>query len=181
MKKYYLSALMMLLLLFPASGLVLAQDATAEPTSEGAVLPIPTQPLLPCPEEVTPTTICDVIASQPEDIVGVWTLYFESHPVFIRYTLDGTYLIADSPEHTADITTANASGPYSFDDEGVFTSVFTGAPLSEIPLECQAGRYILRVIKVGGQPVALNHAVIEDCFGKRETDWRYTMLWVSAE
>lgn len=181
MKSIRLYGVLFIVLLVFASGLVLAQDATEESTPEATPLPIPTEPLLPCPAEVTATTICDMFATKPEDIVGVWTLFTESQPLFIRYTLDGMYIIGDSPEHTSDVATAFASGPYSFDDEGVFTSVFTAAPLTEIPLECQAGRYVLRVIKVGGQPVALNHVVIEDCFEKRATDWRYTMLWVSAE
>ena len=180
MRIYRFYTIMIIVLLGLASSLVFAQDApaTQEPVSDFA---LPTEALMPCPVEVTAATICDVIATQPEDIVGVWSLYFQSQPAFIRYTLDGTWVLGNSLESTSDLASAYASGPYSFDDEGVFTSVFTGAPLSVVPQECQAGRYILRVIKVGGQPVALNHVVIEDCFVNRETDWRYTMLRVSAE
>jgi hypothetical protein len=180
MKQIRLYGLLIIVLLSLTSVLVRAQDASAteEPVSDFAP---PTAALMPCPMEVTPVTVCDVIATHPEDIVGVWSLYFQSQPAFIRFNMDGTWVLGNSVESTSDLASASASGPYSFDEAGVFTSVFTGAPLDVVPHECQAGRYILRVIKVGGQPVALNHMVIEDCFVNRETDWRYTMLRVSTE
>jgi hypothetical protein len=180
MKLYRLSVLMIIILLSLAAVSVTAQDAagTQEPVSNFAP---PTAALMPCPVTITAATVCDVIATQSEDIVGVWTLYFQSQPAFIRFNLDGTWVLGNSVESTSDLNSAAASGPYSFDDEGVFTSVFTGAPLDVVPEECQAGRYILRVVNVGGEPVALNHMVIGDCFVNRETDWRYTMLRVNAE
>ena len=180
MKQIRLYGVLIIVLLSLTSVLVRAQDASAteEPVSSFA---LPTEALMPCPTEETDTTVCDMLATQPEDIAGVWSLYFQSQPAYIRFNLDGTWVLGNSLESTSDLASAYASGPYSFDDEGVFTSVFTGAPLDVVPQECQAGRYILRVIKVGGQPVALNHVVIEDCFVNRRTDWAYTMLWVSAE
>ena len=90
-------------------------------------------------------------------------------------------MLGNSVESTSDKNSAYAGGTYSFDDKGIFTLVSPGIPLDIVPQECQAGHYILRVIKVGGQPVALNHAVVKDCFVNRETDWRYTMLWVGSE
>ncbi|MBC7812149.1 MAG: hypothetical protein H7175_13425 [Burkholderiales bacterium] len=63
----------------------------------------------------------------------------------------------------------------------MFTSLDPNTPVSIMPEECRAGNYVLHVIKVGDQPVALNHAVREDCFSPRRTDWAYTMLWVSGE
>ena len=180
MKFYRLFSVLIVGLLCLTSGMVLAQDASAteEPVSDFAP---PSEALVPCTAEVTAATVCDVIATQAEDIVGVWSLYFQSQPAFIRFNMDGTWVLGNSLEATSDLNSAYASGPYSFDDEGVFTSVFTAAPLDIVPEECQAGRYILRVLKVGGQPVALNHMVIADCFVNRETDWRYTMLRVSTE
>jgi hypothetical protein len=180
MKLFRLSTILMIVLLSLALVSVMAQDASAteEPVSDFAP---PTQALMPCPAVETETTVCDMIAVQPEDIVGVWSLYFQSQPAFIRFNLDGTWVLGNSIESTSDLASASASGPYSFDDAGVFTTVYTEAPLDVVPEECQAGRYILRVIKVGGEPVALNHMVIEDCFVNRETDWRYTMLRVSVE
>jgi hypothetical protein len=180
MKFYRLWSVIVIVLLCLTSGLVLAQDAPAAPEPVSDFAP-PTEALMPCPAEVTAATVCDVMATQPEDIVGVWSLYFQSKPAFIRFNLDGTWVLGNSLESTSDLNSAYASGPYSFDDEGVFTSVFTGAPLDIVPQECQAGRYMLRVLKVGGEPVALNHMVIADCFVNRETDWRYTMMRVSGE
>jgi hypothetical protein len=178
MKQIRLYGVLIIVLLSLTSVLVMAQDATKEPVSDFAP---PTAALMPCPVAVTAATVCDVIATQPEDIVGVWTLYFQSQPAFIRFNLDGTWILGNSVESTSDLNSASASGPYSFDDEGVFTSVSPGIPVDIVPEECQAGRYILRVIKVGGEPVALNHMVIEDCFVNRRTDWGYTMLRVSVE
>jgi len=180
MNKIRLFGVTIVVLLCLASVLVFAQDApaTQEPVSSFA---LPTEALMPCTVETTAATVCDVIATQPEDIVGVWSLYFQSKPAFIRFNLDGTWVLGNSLESTSDLNSAYASGPYSFDNKGVFTSVFTGAPLDVVPLECQAGHYLLRVIKVGGQSVALNHALIKDCFVNRQTDWGYTMLRVSGE
>jgi len=179
MKKYRIQFVMMIVLLCLTSGLGFAQNvpATQEPVSSFA---LPTKPLMPCPAEVTTATICDLIATKPDDIVGVWSLYFQSQPAFIRFNLNGTWMLGNSVESTADANSAYASGTYNFDDAGIFTSVFTGAPLDVVPRECQAGQYLLRVIKVGGQPVALNHALIKDCFVNRQTDWGYTMLWVGS-
>ncbi len=180
MKQIRLYGVLIIVLLSLTSVVIRAQDvsSTEEPVSDFAP---PATVLMPCPAQVTAVTVCDMIATQPEDIVGVWSLYFQSQPAFIRFNMDGTWVLGNSVESTSDLNSASASGPYSLDDAGVFTTVFTGAPLDVVPQECQAGRYMLRVIKVGGQPVALNHMVIGDCFVNRETDWRYTMLRVSAE
>ncbi|MEO8395756.1 MAG: hypothetical protein ABI700_22365, partial [Chloroflexota bacterium] len=70
--------------------------------------------------------------------------------------------------------------------ENVFTSTFT-LPTT-LPQECATVHYILRVIEVGAQPVALNHGVSvapdgvieEDCFAPRRLDWSYTMLRVGS-
>ena len=69
MKKIYLYGVVMIVLLSLVSGLILAQDASAteEPVSDFAP---PTSALMPCPVQVTAETVCDVIATQPEDIVG---------------------------------------------------------------------------------------------------------------
>jgi hypothetical protein len=173
MKLYRFYVVMIIVLLSLTSGLVLAQDVPA--------MAPPTVPLNACAEDDSVIQACDVIATQPEDIAGIWTIYFGAEPAFIRYNLDGTWVIADTAENTASALVAGyASGIYSFDDEGLFSS---SSPELDPPLPegCEVGQYILHVIKVGEQPVALNHAVREDCFGPRRTDWAYTLLWVSAE
>ena len=170
MNRIRLFGVTIMILLCLTSVLVFAQDAPMNP---------PNQPLVPCPEKVTTDTkvkSCDMLATKPEDIVGIWTVYFNAEPAFIRYNADGTWLIADTAAHTdAASVKGYPSGTYSFDDKGVFTSLDT-----TLPEGCTAGHYLLRVIKVVGQPVALNHAVLDDCFVPRRTDWAYTLLWVSS-
>lgn len=174
MRKYTISAVLMIVLLGLVSGLVLAQE---NPPMEP-----PTQPLIACPTiapEDAEQHPCDLLATKAEDIVGVWTVYFNAGPAFIRYNADGTWLIADTVEHTnAASAEGYPFGTFSFDENGVFTSLDPNTPVQIMPDECRAGRYLLRVIKVGDQPVALNKAVLDDCFAPRRTDWAYTLLWV---
>lgn len=173
MKLYRICCAMIIVSLCLTSGVILAQEDPIKP---------PTLPLVPCTDKKVDDGhlyACDMFATKPEDIVGVWTVYFNSMPAFIRYNVDGTWVMANTAARTDAATVAGyPSGTFRF-DEGVFTSLatITAAPLPE---GCTAGRYLLRVIKVGDQPVALNHTLVEDCFVPRRTDWAYTMLWVSG-
>ena len=120
MKKYRLHIFAMLIVLVClASGMVLAQDATVEPTA-------PTLPadmenaLVPCAAGVTGP--CDLIAAKPEDIVGVWKQYLggprfnaPGGMAYIRYNADGTYVIADSIANTAQPYGSYPSGTYQFE------------------------------------------------------------------
>ena len=173
MKLYRLPALMMIVLLCLTSGMALAQDATPEPTAEAAPPAIPTQPLMPCPAQITATTVCDMIATKAEDMVGVWAVYFNAEPAFLRFNADGTWVTGDTAKSTiAASVDGYPAGTSSFDADGVWTTLYTPLP------NCQSGRYLVRVIRVGGQPVALNLALIEDCFPPRQSDYGYTMLRV---
>ena len=176
MRKSCLLALMMIVLLCFTSGLALAQDvsATPEPTVESTpVLAIPTQPLSPCPADVTTATVCDLLATKAEDMVGVWSVYFGAKPAFLRFNADGTWVTGDTAKSTSAASVEGyPAGTSSFDADGVWTTLYT-------PLDtCQSGRYRVRVIRVGGQPVALNLALIEDCFAPRQSDYGYTLLRV---
>jgi hypothetical protein len=178
MNNFRLYAVMLIVLLALTSGLVLAQDAP-DFNSPDPFMDPPTVPLNACAADDAELQACDMMATQPEDIVGVWALYFGAAPAFIRYNADGTWVIADTAEHTAGAPIEGfPSGTYSFDADGVFNSA---APEVLQVAGCEDNRYILHVIKMGDQPVALNHVVLEDCFAPRRTDWAYTMLWVSAE
>lgn len=172
MKLFRLSTMLMIVVLVFASGLILAQDATEEPAPPA----IPTQPLMPCPAEITAATVCDMIATSAEDMVGVWSVYFNAEPAFLRFNADGTWVTGNTAESTyAASVEGYPAGTSSFDEDGVWTTLYTPLP------ECQSGRYLVRVIMVGGQPVALNLALVEDCFAPRQSDYGYTLLWVSAE
>jgi hypothetical protein len=178
MKLLRLGTILTIFLLAFTSGLVLAQDDPILVSPDPAFDP-PIAPLHACAVDDTELQACDMIATQPEDIIGVWTLYFNAEAAFIRYNADGTWVIADTVEHTAGAPIEGFPyGIYSFDADGMFTN---SSPDIGLPEECVGGQYILHVIKVGDQPVALNHAVRDDCFAPRRTDWAYSMLWVGAE
>jgi hypothetical protein len=174
MKLFRLRAVIMFVLLCITASVILGQDNPAKP---------PTKPLVSCESvAMDETHPCDMMATRPEDIVGVWAVYFAAEPAFIRFNADGTWLIADTVEHTnAASAEGYPNGTFSFDKDGVFTTLDPNTPVSIMPEECRAGHYVLRVIKVSGKPVALNHVMLEDCFVPRRTDWAYTMLWVSSD
>jgi hypothetical protein len=178
MKLFRLRTILMIVLLVFTSGLALAQDAPVFNSPDPFMDP-PIAPLNECGVDSSELQACDMFATQPEDIVGVWSLYFGAAPAFIRYNADGTWVIADTAENTAGAPVEGfPSGTYSFDADGVFTSA--SPEVLEIA-GCEDDRYVLHVIKVGENPVALNHVVLEDCFAPRRTDWAYAMLWVSSE
>jgi hypothetical protein len=172
MKLFRLSTILMIVWVGLTAGLVFAQDdpAAEEPVSDFAP---PTDALMPCPVEVTEATVCDMIATQAEDMVGVWSVYFNSEPRFLRFNADGTWVTGYSAESTSATSVQGyPDGTSSFDEDGVWTTLHTPLP------ECPSGRYLVRVIMVGGQPVALNLALIEDCFAPRQSDYGYTLLRV---
>jgi hypothetical protein len=178
MKAFRLHTVLLIVVLVCSFGLTLAQDAP-DFNSPGPFMDPPTVPLHACEADDAELQACDMMATQPEDIVGVWALYFGAAPAFIRYNADGTWVIADTAENTAGAPVEGfPSGTYSFDENGVFNSA---APEVLQVAGCENNRYILHVIKVGEQPIALNHVVLEDCFAPRRTDWAYSMLWVSGE
>jgi hypothetical protein len=140
----------------------------------------PANPLIPCTSGMTGP--CDFLATKAADIVGIWKVYFVASPAYIRYKTDGTWLIADTVEHTNGVSAEGYPfGTFSFDKTGVFTSLDPNTPSSLMPEQCRGGRYILHIIKVNDQPVALNHVVVDDCFAPRRTDWAYAMLWVGSK
>src|SRR5215207_4288089 len=161
-----------IVLLCLTSVLAFAQDATAEPTAEAGPPPIPTKPLMPCPADATAATVCDMIATKAEDMVGVWSVYFNAEPAFLRFNADGTWVTGNTAESTSAASVEGYPAGTSTFEDGVWTTLYTPLP------ECQSGRYLVRVIMVGGQPVALNLALVEDCFPPRQSDYGYTLLRV---
>ncbi|MBA3867859.1 MAG: hypothetical protein H0X30_01755 [Anaerolineae bacterium] len=173
MSRIRLFGAVLMVLLCLTSAAVFAQDATAEPTAEAAPPPVPTDPLMLCPADVTATTVCDIIATKAEDMVGVWAVYFGGKPAFLRFNADGTWVTGNTAESTSAASVEGyPAGTSSIDADGVWTTLDTLLP------NCQSGRYLVRVIMVGGQPVALNLALVEDCFAPRQSDYGYTLLRV---
>jgi hypothetical protein len=175
MKKLSLYGVLIIVLLSLVSVLVMAQDATAEPA-----LPADMETaLVPCGDGVTGP--CDLIATTPEDIVGVWKQYLggprfnaPDGMAYIRYNADGTYVIADTVEHTAQPYEGYPSGTYTFDG-----SQFIIGPAVGAPPPCDiAPHYQLRVLKYGDEPVALRYANISDTCPNRLQDLNQALVWV---
>ena len=172
MKFLRLFSVLLVGLLCLSFGIVFAQDATPEATADPNIPVIPSKPLIACPADVTVTTVCDTIATKAEDMVGVWAVYFLGEPSFVRFNADGTYVYGTTAEGTSTVTADSPSGTSSFDKDGMWTTTFDPLP------ECKTGRYRVRVIMVGGKPIALNLGLVEDCFALRSSDYGFTMLRV---
>lgn len=174
MKRLQLFAVLIILLMSFISEAVLAQD-DLDVFSPDPVFDPPTVPLRACTAEDTELQVCDMIATQSEDIVGVWLVYWMAAPAYVRFGDDGSFLMGDSPDNIPGPSDVYPQGTFTVDENGVFTS---SDPIDLPDGQCTDGTYIVRVIKVGGQRAALNLAVRDDCFAPRRTDYAYTMLWV---
>ena len=180
--KNYLRTMLLVGLFCLITGVALAQDEP--PLIIESVPPFYDPPALElnaCTDDTEATEICDMVATTLEDIVGIWHVYFQAEPMFIRFNADGTWLIADTIEHTeSESVEGFPFGTNSFDEDGVFNN--TDLSPDPIPEPCaHNNRYVIHVIKMGEEPVALNFVALDDCFAPRRTDWAYTMLRVSAE
>jgi hypothetical protein len=138
-------------------------------------------PLVPC-EEGAEMMPCVVLAMQPEDIAGIWRQYLGNPMLnapdgmgFIRYNMDGTFALADTPENTAAPYPPYPHGTYTLEN-GVITISVEG---EMVPPECRTARHELRVYRYGDQPVALHYVHIEDdCVGRRQ-DMSHPVVWVA--
>lgn len=204
MKLFRLRTILMMVLLCLVAGLSLAQDTIVEPnplapfdynrdrvqysgleitlaqTSE-VTLPIAMETaLVPCGDDVTGP--CDMIATTPEDIVGVWKQYLGNPRInapggvaYIRYNADRTFVWADSIENTAQPTEGYPAGTFSFDG-----AEFIIGPAAGTPPPCDIPpHYQLRVLKYDGQPVALSYVPIHDDCLPRSQDLIQAGIWVA--
>jgi hypothetical protein len=180
MKLYRLPALMMIVLLCLAFGVVLAQEATEEPTAAATLPPAMDNALVPCNADAPAP--CDLIATQAEDIVGVWKQFLGGPPfnapgemAYIRYNSDGTYHIADTIENTAQPFQMYPTGTFQFDGD-----LFIIDPVVGSPPPCDGvGIFQLRVLKYGDQPVALRYVPISDTCPGRSIDLSQALIWVA--
>lgn len=144
------------------------------------------QSLVPCPDEMDSEMeayACDVIATSPDDIVGIWKQYLGNPNLaapmgmgYIQYMSDGRYFIADTTANTADVYENYPFGTITFED-----TVATIGVESQVPPECATGDYYLRVIKLGDQPVALTYTIVDDACLPRRGDLGEALIWVAAE
>jgi hypothetical protein len=178
MKRIRLYTVLIIALLSLASVLVMAQEETEEPIN---ALPLSMETaLVPCGEGVTGA--CDMIATSAEDIVGVWKQYLgnprfnaPNGMAYIRFNIDGTYVIADTIDHTAQAYEAYPSGTFRFDEGEYIVNPAAGAP----PPCDQAAHYQLRVLKYGDQPVALRFVPINELCPGRLQDHLQASVWVA--
>jgi hypothetical protein len=178
MKRIHLYGLLIIVILSLASVLVLAQDATEEPA---AALPSDMETaLVPCGEGVTGP--CDLIATSVEDVAGVWAQYLLFPPdnirgskAYIRFNTDGTIVMSDSIEGTAEVSADFPSTTYRF--EGT-TLIFD--PILTAPPPCNgAGVFQVRILKYGDVPVALRYVPISDECTARLQDLSQAAVWVA--
>lgn len=140
-----------------------------------------TDPLVPCVADTAGP--CVVVASQISDIVGVWKQYFGA-PIpatpdgmaYIRYQEDGSYALADSPENTGAPYDTFPYGTVSFD--GNIMTITVAEPPPDFP-GCESGTYVVRVFKLGGQPVALHYTPVDDACAPRVGDLAQPLVWVA--
>ena len=125
---------------------------------------------------------CVVVKPELADIVGVWKGYFGNPMIqapngmsYLRYTSEGEYFVADSPE--------NASAPYPPYPSGTITledGILTLNTQGEmVPAACRVGRYEVSVYLYGDHPVALVHRLVEDDCPGRPLDMSSPRVWVS--
>jgi hypothetical protein len=180
MKQYRLHAVILIVLLCLTTGLVFAQDATPEPAFATTLPPDMETALVPCGEGVTGP--CDLIATSAEDVVGVWAQYLISPAnttpdsrVYIRFNANGTFVIADSIENTAQPFEGLPSGTYQFEDAQLIFD-----PILSAPEPCNgAGIFQARVLKYGDEPVALRYVPISDACTFRLVDLSQAAVWVA--
>jgi hypothetical protein len=181
MKKIRFYGVLIVVLLSLASVLVFAQDTPVSVQQTAGALPTSMETaLVPCTADTTGP--CDIIATSAEDIVGIWKQYL-GNPRFnapdgmayVRYNADGTYVLADTVENTAQTYEPYPSGSYEFDELG-----FTISPAVAAPATCDtAPHYQVRVLKYGDQPVALRYIPLEETCAGRLQDFVQALVWVA--
>lgn len=135
-------------------------------------------PLIPCVDDATAP--CVIIASQPPDIVGVWKQYqagplFQSGVGYIRYNADGTFVLADTAEHTAARYGHYPYGTYTLEN-GILTFIVEAAGA---PAECKAAaKYEVQVLRYGTKPVALAYSPLADGCQARRANLSLPNIWV---
>ena len=149
---------------------------TATPTS----LP-PTATPTPLPPTATPTTLpptatstprptatlapSEVIASQAEDVVGVWKSRYQGVVAYMHFKPDGRFRLSLTVEET----NAYIRGRFWFE----------GTVFHLDDDKCDdPGAYEVWLLKKGDKPIRLTFVKIQDTCLERARDWRTPVLWV---
>ena len=141
-------------------------------------------PLVPCPDASTASesaSPCVTIATSARRPVGIWKTYVLANPAFqssdgmgyIRFSANGKFFIADTPEDTAGV---HANYPY-----GTFTMAdgqLTFNVESPTPPGCDTGVWQVRKLQLGDYPVALSFIPINDQCAPRQANLSQPAIWV---
>jgi hypothetical protein len=141
------------------------------------------QPLVPCPEAGDEAYPCAVVVSRAEDAVGIWKQYLGRPDLmapegmaYQRINPDGSFVIADAPEHTAAPFGNYPYGTFAFDGGEVRLTV--DAP--GVPEMCRTATQRWHVYRFGAQPVALLGTPIQDECPPRLQDMGLPFIWVAG-
>jgi hypothetical protein len=141
------------------------------------------QPLVPCPEEGADAYPCDVIVTGPADAAGIWKQYVGRPDLqapngmgYLRINHDGSFTMADVPEHTVTVFRNYPYGTYAFEGGEVRLSV--DAP--DVPPICQTALQRMHVYRLGAQPVALLSVAIEDACPPRLQNASLPFIWAAG-
>ena len=141
----------------------------------------PRPPLVTCdPGKNVP---CVVLASKTSDMAGIWKQYI-SNPAFVpsggmgfsRFNVDGTFVLADTADHTAAPYKNFPHGTFSFDGNRMTINVQN--VLATMP-ECARGTSEVRVIHLGDQPVGMIFTPIEDTCKGRLSDSGQIQVYIA--
>ncbi len=166
------------LLVWGASSVTQAQDAPPP------VVQSDLAPLVACPDAGAAsdsTSPCVTIATTPADMAGIWKTYVLANPAFkssdgmgyIRFSTDGAFFIADSPEDTQAVHENFPYGTFMMAD-GQLTFNVTGSPIPG----CETGVWQVRIIQLGSQKVALSFIPVDDQCAPRKANLSQPALWV---
>jgi hypothetical protein len=141
------------------------------------------QPLVPCPEAGDEAYPCAVVATRAEDVAGIWRQYVSRPDLmapegmgYHRIGHDGSFVIADAPDHTNAPFGNYPYGTLTF--EGDVVRLAVDAP--NVPPTCQTATQRIHVYRYGAQPVALLMAPIEDECAPRLQDMSLPFIWVAG-
>ena len=123
-----------------------------------------------CAPEPTPTapTISKEIATEIEDIVGIWDSKVLSERGYHYFKPDGTVILAYAIEQLETRPIFGTHTKYWF--EG---STF------HVDDSCGYGTYEVTVIKENSNPIKLHFEKLDDSCERRALDWKGDMRWVN--
>lgn len=138
-------------------------------------------PLIPC--AAGQNIPCVVLATKPDDVVGVWKQYTGNpafapvgNMAFLRINLDGTFALGTTVEGTRTPTAPFPYGTYRFEGSRMILSV-QGVAATAMP-ECAKAVHEVRVLRLGTQPVALSYTMLEDTCKPRIADLSQAVIYV---